>query len=653
MLRNSSLALKLILFFLLSSILIFSIIFAYNYYYSREMILRTQDSDAMNLAQVSVERIEGTLNSIEKVTEGQARFLENASYSQEELLTLIRTTVEHNPEIYGCTIAFEPYGVDPKNRSFAPYYYKNNGRLQFADLSRESYSYTQADWYQIPKELKTPQWSEPYFDEGGGNILMATYSVPFFQNQGGQRTFRGVVTADVSLEWLEEIVSAIKILKTGYGFLISKNGTLVTHPAQEMIMNETLFGIAEERGDPRLREIGRKMINGNAGRVPFRDILSGKECRMYYTPIPSNGWSLAVLFPVQELMADIDRLNQTMIILVLAGLSLLSLAVIFISRTITRPLRVMAKATEAIAKGDLDSELSNIQSGDEVGKMAQAFVTMQHSLKEYIRKLTVTTAAKERIESELSIAREIQMSILPKNFPPFPDQPEFDLYAVIEPAREVGGDFYDFFKIDRNHLCFVMADVSGKGVPASLFMAVTKTLVKATAKEGITPAEILTQVNNDLAEGNEASMFVTLFCGILNIETGEILFANAGHNPPLLITKQGQVSYLEGASGLVLGAMEGITYQGDRLQLESGESLFLYTDGVTEAMDLGENLFSEERLQQELSRLTQKPIQEILETLLERVKAFSREAPQSDDITMMVLQYRGHEFPQSRDLKKP
>lgn len=374
---------------------------------------------------------------------------------------------------------------------------------------------------------------------------------------------------------------------------------------------------------------------------------------MYYTPIPSNGWSLAVLFPVQELMADIDRLNQTMIILVLAGLSLLSLAVIFISRTITRPLRVMAKATEAIAKGDLDSELSNIQSGDEVGKMAQAFVTMQHSLKEYIRKLTVTTAAKERIESELSIAREIQMSILPKNFPPFPDQPEFDLYAVIEPAREVGGDFYDFFKIDRNHLCFVMADVSGKGVPASLFMAVTKTLVKATAKEGITPAEILTQVNNDLAEGNEASMFVTLFCGILNIETGEILFANAGHNPPLLITKQGQVSYLEGASGLVLGAMEGITYQGDRLQLESGESLFLYTDGVTEAMDLGENLFSEERLQQELSRLTQKPIQEILETLLERVKAFSREAPQSDDITMMVLQYRGHEFPQSRDLKKP
>jgi sigma-B regulation protein RsbU (phosphoserine phosphatase) len=329
------------------------------------------------------------------------------------------------------------------------------------------------------------------------------------------------------------------------------------------------------------------------------------------------------------------------IILAVVGVALLSVAVIFISRTITRPLRAMAKATEDIAKGNLDNALPPVVSRDEVGKMAEGFMTMQKSLKEYIRKLTQTTAAKERMESELSIAREIQMSIIPKIFPPFPDHPEFDLYAVIEPAREVGGDFYDFFQIDPTHLCFVIADVSGKGVPASLFMAVTKTLIKSTAKSGITPAEILTQVNEELASGNDAAMFVTIFCGILNTETGEILYANAGHNPPLIIDTKGNVAYLKKSGELVLGVMEGISYRVESLRLEAGESLFMYTDGVTEAMNSREELFSEERLEKELSLRVRRPIRELIAALMQGIKDFSGEALQSDDITMMILQYKG------------
>ncbi|MBA4393366.1 MAG: hypothetical protein C0407_07420 [Desulfobacca sp.] len=301
----------------------------------------------------------------------------------------------------------------------------------------------------------------------------------------------------------------------------------------------------------------------------------------------------------------------------------------------------MAKATEDIAKGNLDGVLPPVKSHDEVGKMTEGFKTMQKSLKEYIQKLTETTAAKERMESELSIAREIQMSILPKIFPPFPERSEFDLYALIEPAREVGGDFYDFFLIDPTHLCFVIADVSGKGVPASLFMAVTKTLIKATAKAEITPADILTQVNTELASGNDAAMFVTIFCGILNTRTGEILYANAGHNPPLLIDKEGKVSYLQISGGLVLGVMEEICYQVESLHLQTGESLFMYTDGVTEAMNIKEELFSEERLQKDLTLAADRPIKEMINTLMQRINDFSGEALQSDDITMMVLQYKG------------
>jgi phosphoserine phosphatase RsbU/P len=641
MFRNRSLALKLILFFSFSSILIFSAVFIYNYRYSREIILKNQEKDARNLALVAVNRIETMLNGVEKVPQNLADFLEKSSYGKEELLSLQKALVEHNQGIFGSAVAFEPYAFNKKFSCFVPYFFKKATKIEYTQLGQESYAYLEADWYQIPRELNTPQWSEPYYDEGGGNILMTTYSVPFFQEKGGNRRFRGIVTADVSLEWLQEIVSSIKILKTGYGFLISKNGTLVTHPSKELIMNATIFGLAEALGDRHLREIGRKMIKGESGSTPFQDPISSKECRLVYAPIPSTGWSLAVLFPLDELMADIQGLNRIMIIMAIVGLAVFSVAVIFISGRITGPLRAMAKATEEIAIGNLDIQLPAVRSRDEVGKMASAFVAMQKSLKTYIQKLTETTAAKERIESELNIAREIQMSILPKIFPPFPDRSEFDLFAVIEPAREVGGDFYDFFQIDPSHLCFIMADVSGKGVPAALFMAVTKTLIKATATVGITPAEILTRVNNELAEGNDAAMFVTVFCGILDTETGEVLYANAGHNPPLHIRKGGQVSYLENSGGLVLGVEEGIVYQVDRIQLEPGEMLFLYTDGVTEAMNDQEDLFSEERLQEELARCSQKAIQALIATLMQRINEFVGEAPQSDDITMMVLQYRG------------
>lgn len=641
MLKNRSLAFKLTLFFLASSLLIFSTLLAYTYRYSREIIQVNQEKDARNLVITNAIRIESVLTAVQKVTQGLADRLELSPCSKEEILTMIRTALEHNPEIYGSAVAFEPYGFDKKTPHLAPYFHRQGKKIEFADLAKESYSYLQWDWYQIPKELSTPQWSEPYFDEGGGNIVMATYSVPFYGKVEGERRFRGIVGCDVSLEGLQDIVSSIKVLKTGYGFLISKNGTLVTHPSKELIMNETLFGVAEARGDARLREIARKMIRGESGSLPFRDIVSPKKCWMTYTPIPSSGWSLAVLFPIDELTADINRLYRIMIVLAVIGLALLSLAVIFISRTITRPLRAMAKATEAIARGNLDTPLPLVTSGDEVGRMTEGFMAMQKSLKEYIRRLTETTAAKERMESELSIAHQIQMSILPKIFPPFPDRPEFDLFAVIEPAREVGGDFYDFFQIDPTHLCFVIADVSGKGVPASLFMAVTKTLIKATAKAGISPAEILTRVNNELASGNEAVMFVTIFCGILDTETGKILYANAGHNPPLLIDTDGNVAYLKKSGELVLGVMEEICYRVESLCLKAGESLFMYTDGVTEAMNSQEELFSEERLEKDLSLLARRPIQEMIAALMERIKDFSGEALQSDDITMMVLQYKG------------
>ena len=321
---------------------------------------------------------------------------------------------------------------------------------------------------------------------------------------------------------------------------------------------------------------------------------------------------------------------------------LLLIMVIVIDRVtvaMLHPLLALHDGVAKVAKGDLSFHQSAV-SGDEVGDLARAFNKMTEDLKVYITNLRETTAAKERIESELNIAREIQLSILPKIFPPFMGMPELDLFAVLKSAREVGGDLYDFFATDDDHFCFVIGDVSGKGVPASLFMAVTKTLFKATAVRDTPPEVVLDKVNAELSRGNEKAMFVTAFFGILNTKTGVIEFSNGGHNLPVIIRKDGSVKYLCRTGGMVVGAMEGMRFERGTLTLAPGDRFFLYTDGVTEAMDKNKVLFSDERLLRELKQLEGLPVKEVLNRLLAMLVEYSG-GDQSDDITMMLLEYRG------------
>lgn len=261
-------------------------------------------------------------------------------------------------------------------------------------------------------------------------------------------------------------------------------------------------------------------------------------------------------------------------------------------------------------------------------------------LKNLIRERKIE-GAKKMMEGELKVARDIQMGIVPKIFPAYPDRPEFDLYAFLEPAKEVGGDLYDFYELDEKHLFFVLGDVSGKGVPASLFMAITVALFKACAKPGRGPAEILNIVNAQLAKDNEACMFVTLICGILDTETGEIRYANAGHNPPLHIRKDRSVAYVKATPALMAGVMPDFEYGEHTLRLGKGETLLIYTDGITEAMNVDEELYSDQRLERDLVELAGEPGQTIISDLADKVRAFAGQAPQSDDMTMLSLTYTG------------
>ena len=640
--KNRNLAFKLAFSILTCSSLIAGAILGYNYYVSRSMILKNIEASARDFSGMTAQKIETVMRSMRKVPETLAGTLEEVPYEEETLKRLLRSEVERNPEIYGSAIAFEPNAFNKTAYYFAPYFYRAGNELKFRWLGGDNYRYFLFDWYQIPKELARPFWTEPYYDEGGGNILMSTCSVPFYRGEGAERRFMGVVGADVSLAWLQDMVSRIKIAKTGYAFLISKNGTFVTHPRKELIMNETLFGLAEAGHDEGLRKIGRSMILGRSGFVPFKDFMSGKKCWLVYAPIPSTGWSLGVLFPQHELMADVLHLNKINVLLASGGFLILLTVIIFISNSITAPLQVLARATKDIAKGHWDFELPDLKTTDEVGGLAASFLSMKDALKKYIRELTETTAIKEHMESELRIAHDIQMSIVPKVFPPFPERKEFELYATLEPAREVGGDFFDFFFIDDHRLCFVIGDVSGKGVPAALFMAVTKTLIKASATESTGPEEILRRVNVEISRDNDSCMFVTVFCGILDVRTGEISYANAGHNPPLVLRRKKNAEFLGGEHGPALGAVENGIYVKKSLFLEPGDVFCLYTDGVTEAFNEKDELYSEEQFQKFLSRGSEASLKTWVEETLGEIRLFAGAKPQSDDITLLMLRFYGN-----------
>jgi sigma-B regulation protein RsbU (phosphoserine phosphatase) len=291
---------------------------------------------------------------------------------------------------------------------------------------------------------------------------------------------------------------------------------------------------------------------------------------------------------------------------------------------------------QEISQGNLELR-TQVDTDDEIGNLARSFNSMSASLQQYIVELKDITAKEERIAMELSVATKIQADMLPQKFPPFPDRKEFDIYATMNPAKEVGGDFYDFFLIDDDHLGLVMADVSGKGVPAALFMVISKTLLKNRAMLGESPKVVLENVNNQLCENNEQEMFVTVWFGIYEISTGKMTAANAGHEYPAICRRDGQFELYKDRHGLVLAGMENVKYREYELELHAGDTLFVYTDGVPEATNAKEELYGTDRMLEALNQNPGSGPMELLPTVKADIDAFVGDAPQFDDITMLAL----------------
>jgi sigma-B regulation protein RsbU (phosphoserine phosphatase) len=445
---------------------------------------------------------------------------------------------------------------------------------------------------------------------------------------------------------LTDTFNKIAIAKTGYVFLF--NGK------KEMLIKPHL--LSQELANIRERDVLLERLM-QAARHPERPLqytitnLAGRSRtkEAYVDYFPPLDWYVASSLFKDEIYLPARRLVYKQIFL-LAIICLVGIGVAYVLvDRISRPLKKLTAYAKELPSRDFTAPPAPDGEGpglylnyrDEVGRLAASFDFMESALRREIQDLITTTAAKERIDSELHIAREIQMGILPKTFPPFPDRRDFDIYAAMEPAKEVGGDFYDFFLLDDHHCCFVIGDVSDKGVPAALYMAVTKTLIKAVAEQGHPPGQIFTRVNRELVSRNTSSMFVTVFLGILNTISGQVLYANGGHNPPLVMRSQGPVAYLSLSGGTLVGALEDLTYETQELVLSPGDALFLYTDGVTEAVNRDGELFSEDRLQQSLQDLQSTSIVDAVHGVQARVHAFAAGLPQADDITLLMVRFTG------------
>ena len=539
---------------------------------------------------------------------------------------------------------------------------------QYTDnnVFRENYVVTQRHWYESaaasPDKI---MWKETEIDSYGRPCITASMAV---KDPAGKVV--AVVAADVNFEQMMSNVIGSGLGETGTTFVLGVTRDLVAYSTfmDDVKAHNGLYNAFEDHFAD-AKNVLKKIDDCAFGHgEAFHAELDGREIYMTAREIPSTGWLLCtainaeeVTEPIGKVTAQSDRLfadartkmtNEFKSLIVNALIALVVIALIvsvieyFISRTISKPVIKLTDTVKNTGEGDFDKK-SEIDTRDEIGDLARGFNKMQDNLKLYTENLKTVTAEKERIGAELNVATQIQADMLPRIFPPFPQKKEIDLYASMTPAKEVGGDFYDFFLVDENHLALVIADVSGKGVPAALFMVISKTLIKNRAMRGGTPAQILADVNNQLCEGNDAEMFVTCWLGIFDLTTGILTAASAGHEFPAVCGPDRRFELFHDKHGFVLAGMEGARYRDYEIQLQRGGSIFVYTDGVPEATNAESEMFGTERMLEALNRRSDPAAKTFITEVAADVTAFTGEAPQFDDVTMIGMTWRGNESTQS------
>ncbi|MCF0175462.1 MAG: SpoIIE family protein phosphatase [Bacteroidales bacterium] len=535
-----------------------------------------------------------------------------------------------------CNVRESFYALKPevKGKLMVDALKDENGRIRITERP-DNYKYQYHHYYLIPERLRRDYWTPPYFTTIAAQRAI-TYSHPVLDNEGN---LLAVMGADILLESLTDSLDAIVAnhapIEGSYLIILSEDGVYISHPDREKIANETYITDARENDSPELESLVEMMREGNSGSETIS--LYGRKNLVTYTKLDGVGWGILLATPFDALF---KRLSKTLILSLICLLLCLIVAGLLISRItwkMSRPIVRYSDASMKIASGDLDTPVDKVSTGDELQTLGESLENMRFSLKEYLHEMMESAAKRESMEKELSIAHDIQKSMLPSGECAVISSNDIEISGFQEPAKEVGGDLYQYMMKD-GCLFFIIGDVSGKGVPASLVMAQTVCLFKAQKSEA-TPLEIVNQINNQLAEGNTQNMFVTLIVGKMELGSGKLSFCNAGHDPMMLM-RNGGVESVEMAHNLPAGLFENFGYKMDELQLQRGDRLVLYTDGIAEAENPFKEFYTLARLEGRLLRCSTTVPAELIDEVIEDVRGFADGAPQSDDITMMCLYYK-------------
>ena len=620
---------------LASLTLVFSIV-----YYGVKAETRGRYQTIMKLVS---EKLENILSHEEVCARNVFAEIPNRLESPETVLRALEEEMRLNSYIDGYFVAFEPGYFPQYEYWFEAYLHRND--LHARNIGSSKHDYFQRDWYKRGKNEEDGYWTDPYFDDWSEKDIVCTFAMPLYDRMGRKV---GVCGADMSLKWLVKELNTIneKSYNTGlvnihlssdfifHTFIITNKGTYVAHPDEKRVMQENVMSYIDQNDEEAVNAVNEMMAqkHGIASMT-----IDGNYSTVYYMPIKSTDWEIAIAVPKKTFWLPAIFVLTLLIVVTLVGLWLVYKFSRSTIHQAVKPLSALSKSANEVSKGNFDTPLPELTYRDEIGDLRDSFASMQTSLAKYVIDMKQKAAQEAALNNELEVARNIQMSMVPREFPPYPQRDDIDIYGYLEPAKSIGGDLYDFFIRDEK-LFFCIGDVSGKGIPAALVQSATHFMFRIMSQREDDPSRIVSNINDVFAAENDSSMFCTFFLGVLDLKTHVLEYCNAGHELPILVTSE--ATEIRVKPNIAMGLYMERQYRKEQIELPSGSVLILYTDGLKEAIDSTEECYGRERILTSLQRVIIKGATEpsdYIRQLVNDVTLYVGDMPQADDLTLLAV----------------